>query len=66
MFRGAVSPQFIFMEDNKRPYRIELVEKYLEVEDIQKNHISRAEYHKAHLRSLGKAIAAHILLSETS
>ena len=34
LFRGAVGPQFIFMDDNARPHRARLVDDYLESEDI--------------------------------
>ena len=36
LFRGAVGPHFIFMDDNARPHRAHLVDDYLEREDIQR------------------------------
>ena len=35
LFRGAVGPHFIFIDDNARPHRAHLVDDYLEREDIQ-------------------------------
>lgn len=35
IFRSAVDPQFIFMEDNARPHMNELVKEYLEAEDTE-------------------------------
>ena len=35
LFKGAVGPHFIFMDDNARPQRAHLVDDYLEREDIQ-------------------------------
>ena len=35
LFRGAVGPEFIFMDDNARAHRALLVDEYLESEDIQ-------------------------------
>ena len=35
LFRGAVGPHFIFMDDNARPYRAHLVYDYLEREEFQ-------------------------------
>ncbi|GFV49779.1 transposable element Tcb2 transposase [Trichonephila clavipes] len=34
LFRGAISPDFIFMDDNARPHRTLAVEELLESEDI--------------------------------
>ncbi|GFU08981.1 transposable element Tcb2 transposase [Trichonephila clavipes] len=34
LFRGAIGPDFIFMDDNARPHRILAVEELLESEDI--------------------------------
>ncbi|GFY32960.1 transposable element Tc1 transposase [Trichonephila clavipes] len=34
LFRGAIGPDFIFMDDNARPHRTLAVEKLLESEDI--------------------------------
>ncbi|GFU67657.1 transposable element Tcb2 transposase [Trichonephila clavipes] len=34
LFRGAIGPDFIFMEDNARPHRTLAVEELLESEDI--------------------------------
>lgn len=36
LFRGAVGPEFIFMDDNARPHRTLMVDEYLESEDIQR------------------------------
>ena len=36
LFRGAVGPNFLFMGDNARPHRAQLVQDYLETEDIQR------------------------------
>ena len=35
LFRGAVSPKFIFTDDNARAYRALMVDEYLESEDTQ-------------------------------
>ncbi|GBN58951.1 hypothetical protein AVEN_240748-1 [Araneus ventricosus] len=34
LFRGAVGPEFILMDDNVRPHRALLVDEFLESEDI--------------------------------
>jgi len=34
LFRYAVGPQFIFMDDNAKPHRAHLVDDYLENEDV--------------------------------
>ncbi|GFV25519.1 transposable element Tcb2 transposase [Trichonephila clavipes] len=34
LFRGAIGPDFIFMDDNARPHRTHAVEELLESEDI--------------------------------
>ncbi|GFS56951.1 transposable element Tcb2 transposase [Trichonephila clavipes] len=34
LFRGAIGPDFIFMDDNERPHRTLAVEELLESEDI--------------------------------
>ncbi|KAJ4425481.1 hypothetical protein ANN_28097 [Periplaneta americana] len=36
LFRGAVCPQFIFMDDNARPHRVNLVDEYHEGEYIRR------------------------------
>ena len=36
LFRGAVGPEFIFMDDNARAHRALMVDEYLESEDIQR------------------------------
>ncbi|GBM87414.1 hypothetical protein AVEN_97919-1 [Araneus ventricosus] len=36
LFRGAVCPEFILMDDNARPHRAFLVDKFLESEDIRR------------------------------
>lgn len=36
LFRGAVGPEFIFMDDNARPHRAHLVDDFLESEDIRR------------------------------
>lgn len=36
LFRGAVGPEFLFMDDNARPHRARLVDEYLESEDIHR------------------------------
>lgn len=36
LFRGAVGPEFIFMDDNARPHRSQLVDEFLQEEDIQR------------------------------
>ncbi|GBN48829.1 Transposable element Tc1 transposase [Araneus ventricosus] len=36
LFRGAVLPEFILMEDNARPHRALLVDEFLESEDIRR------------------------------
>ena len=36
LFRGAVGPEFIFIDDNARPHRVLMVDEYLESEDIQR------------------------------
>ncbi|GBN40898.1 hypothetical protein AVEN_50296-1 [Araneus ventricosus] len=35
LFRGAVGPEFILMDDNARPHRALLVDEFLESEDIR-------------------------------
>ena len=61
LFRDAVGPQFIFMDDNARLHKVRLVEDYLESEDIHRmdwpakspdlNPIEHAWY------ALGRAVA---------
>ncbi|GBL90616.1 hypothetical protein AVEN_219292-1 [Araneus ventricosus] len=36
LFRGAVGPEFILMDDNARPHRALLVDEFLESEDIHR------------------------------
>ncbi|GBO45676.1 hypothetical protein AVEN_130191-1 [Araneus ventricosus] len=36
LFRGAVGPEFILMDDNARPHRALLVDQFLESEDIRR------------------------------
>ncbi|GBO20404.1 hypothetical protein AVEN_259722-1 [Araneus ventricosus] len=36
LFRGAVGPEFILMDDNARPHRTFLVDEFLESEDIRR------------------------------
>ncbi|GBM75723.1 hypothetical protein AVEN_92726-1 [Araneus ventricosus] len=36
LFRGAVGPYFILMDDNARPHRAHLVDDFLESEDIRR------------------------------
>ncbi|GBM18963.1 hypothetical protein AVEN_1583-1 [Araneus ventricosus] len=36
LFRGAVGPEFILMDDNARPHRGLLVDEFLESEDIRR------------------------------
>ena len=36
LFRDAVGPEFIFMDDNARAYRVLMVDEYLGNEDIQR------------------------------
>ncbi len=36
LFRGAVGPEFISMDDNARPHRAVLVGEFLESEDIRR------------------------------
>jgi transposase len=36
LFRGAIGPEFIFMDDNARPHRAQLVNEFIEGEDIQR------------------------------
>ncbi|GBN43437.1 hypothetical protein AVEN_130985-1 [Araneus ventricosus] len=36
LFRGAVGPEFILIDDNARPHRALLVDKFLESEDIRR------------------------------
>ncbi|GBM69328.1 hypothetical protein AVEN_155753-1 [Araneus ventricosus] len=36
LFRGAVGPEFILMDDNARPHRAILIEEFLESEDIRR------------------------------
>ncbi|GBM74209.1 hypothetical protein AVEN_203409-1 [Araneus ventricosus] len=36
LFRGAVGPEFILMDDNARPHRALLVDEFLESEDIRR------------------------------
>ncbi|GBL94421.1 hypothetical protein AVEN_7387-1 [Araneus ventricosus] len=36
LFRGAVGPEFILMDDNERPHRALLVDEFLENEDIRR------------------------------
>ncbi|GFV72930.1 transposable element Tcb2 transposase [Trichonephila clavipes] len=36
LFKGAISPDFIFMDNNARPYRTLAVEELLESEDINR------------------------------
>lgn len=36
LFRGAYGPNFLFMDDNARPHRAQLVDDYLESENIQR------------------------------
>ena len=35
LFRGAVGPEFTFMDDNARAHRAHMVDEYLENDDIQ-------------------------------
>ncbi|GFW34683.1 transposable element Tcb2 transposase [Trichonephila clavipes] len=34
LFRGAMGPEFLFMDDNARPHRANIVKEYLQSEDI--------------------------------
>ncbi|GBN89302.1 hypothetical protein AVEN_263296-1 [Araneus ventricosus] len=36
LFRGAIGPEFILMDDNSRPHRALLVDEFLESEDIRR------------------------------
>lgn len=36
LFRGAVAPEFIFMNNNAHPHRADIIDDFLETEDIQR------------------------------
>ncbi|GBM84654.1 hypothetical protein AVEN_136684-1 [Araneus ventricosus] len=55
LFRGAVGPEFILMDDNAKPHRALLVDEFLESEDIRRmDWISRLQPYRACLGLSGE------------
>ncbi|GFY05209.1 transposable element Tc3 transposase [Trichonephila clavipes] len=50
LFRGAIGPDFIFMDTNARSHRILAVEELLEREDITRMTISKSLFHSEEMQ----------------
>ncbi|GFX66814.1 transposable element Tcb2 transposase [Trichonephila clavipes] len=60
LFRGAIGPDFIFMDDNARPHRTLAVEELLESEDITRMDWPAYSPDLSHIEHAWDALGRHI------